>query len=1250
MMNDRNKNAMTNETSSILSDSAPAGGVKGRGRPRKDPDHPRPLASSTPKPDTQVQVLSPGDDAAKQSEIPALMSFPPPPIVSIDSVGSSAQVEDPLITKHVSRSTGLTVITVSSLSSGHQITAEDRVLMMKILPNVVVLNIAGRNDALLIGVDARPDQVMEMIPRLEQDHKNWSFCLEDVSHDDPFSYFSSWKIIPKVDKQGVYSLIVYLRVKGRSKGSEAEEKRNLVNMIKEFNLLKVIHGECETMIQVGHVLEFVAYSDCIRKMFTIERKHTWQVKPLTPAEVKTDDTAGLHRYFWIKVDHPEMKKLSVGHKQYSLNQHLKSVGNIIQLEHQLFGVEDHYLAVFDDQEKLELDKLGPQFMCLEVSPMSLPDSLIPTYGVDNFGFYTVSGIFPPDLSNEIRDKFASDMKIAGAVGFRTGSSDDEFSLHFVNSSSLEKISKLSQYNSFNLKINSSMIKKPKLEKKIKKLVPAILKIKEAQTKASDELKPAKKVTIVEEDCKTKESEQIYSLNKVSGTPMKISHATVPASSVEKHDVNEVKMVKTKPIAKVQEVIPTAPELIKTDHNDYLKKEVVKPTPKINIATKQADVSKDSVTDNTTKINLGELMKVNWLHGNKGTAGFSRSFARFLLASGDVEVGHDEVNGDVQFRFKERKSFVKQLKWHSRNETNTLDKLTALSSPRFAFVGAKYESFKNVFGLAIPKKKLKDQAAVEKHLAGLSGYKVEDRASVFIIWFQSSLDYFRVFLDKKLNVGFNFCIVNYEELGQEKISNTINTKTEEKKPEEVVTTETESTVTGGSKSPATGLKLTEKQVFDFVWKNPNTEKFIRDNQVISRQLTEFIKRFSFNNIENGDDGLVFNFASKKDYDLALNDYCKEAIGNEEMLNNLARKFTLIPSRGSYGIFCAKRLRQDDLNKLGTCHIFNSSFWFSSKMDMIRVLTDPVLNQMYPLYIDCRNIFILRQTRFEDPLYKQQQMAQSSYSMMPLRRRFSDYPATGPMYQGPRSSYTRGSRSVLHKFFPRQDHFNDPGYTPYQGKFRYNFTVGKFGVFPSSRMIRNGYKMYKVPSKGPRDFENLELFLEDKDHFRNKNVEEAADEVKNLLTGADEGQGTLREMKMKRVELFLREKLGVENLQFGPGSQGPNIFVNLIEGGLDHGRLEEVADTAHDTLTPDLLGLYTIILPFTDNQNLDQLITQLQEDISWFETPVSVLPVTNPVSGDLILEVKMKNEDVAIAAYRGLKTKYPTIDVDRTGKIQ
>jgi len=56
---------------------------------------------------------------------------------------------------------------------------------------------------------------------------------------------------------------------------------------------------------------------------------------------------------------------------------------------------------------------------LEIWPDTLPDLDTPTYGVDDWGFYSVSGSFPPNLDTDTRSRFAEDMKMIVTVGFRS---------------------------------------------------------------------------------------------------------------------------------------------------------------------------------------------------------------------------------------------------------------------------------------------------------------------------------------------------------------------------------------------------------------------------------------------------------------------------------------------------------------------------------------------------------------------------------------------------------------------------------------------------------------------------------------------------------------------------------------------------------------------------------------------------------------------------------------------------------------
>jgi hypothetical protein len=84
----------------------------------------------------------------------------------------------------------------------------------------------------------------------------------------------------------------------------------------------------------------------------------------------------------------------------------------------------------------------------------------------------------------------------------------------------------------------------------------------------------------------------------------------------------------------------------------------------------------------------------------------------------------------------------------------------------------------------------------------------------------------------------------------------------------------------------------------------------------------------------------------------------------------------------------------------------------------------------------------------------------------------------------------------------------------------------------------------------------------------------------------------------------------------------------------------------SLTPDLLGFYTLTLPVPQGSDLN-ILTSLQEDISWFDTPVSILCMED-ISGGALLEVRFRDQDMAVAVLQGLKHKYAGLEGDETGK--
>ena len=204
-----------------------------------------------------------------------------------------------------------------------------------------------------------------------------------------------------------------------------------------------------------------------------------------------------------------------------------------------------------------------------------------------------------------------------------------------------------------------------------------------------------------------------------------------------------------------------------------------------------------------------------------------------------------------------------------------------------------------------------------------------------------------------------------------------------------------------------------------------------------------------------------------------------------------------------------------------------------------------------------------------------------------------------------------------------------------------------------------KKLKVRNRGKR---SLDSNSEENNRKKSKSNNNAIDECITLDSDDEDNNDDC---------VILKDDTGVEELERQVRSCGQNIVLNLIENGQKN-VLEEVEDEEVDKLTPDLLGLYTITVPCTpeaivdpevaealnkdlpvttarpDNPN-HSLISSLEDDVSWFQPPISILPVTDPVTGQSVLEVKMKSEEVTLAAFHGLKHKYKGMSIDKTGKF-
>ena len=325
-----------------------------------------------------------------------------------------------------------------------------------------------------------PDQLRTKIARVKKELKTLVLSLADVSEEDPFSFLSGWSLLPRVDKTGLYQLVVK---------ADSRAKCALATLTNNFRVAKTLEGEEETILLVSHVLEFILFTECISTEFSVERGHSWQSKQSGTFQHKK--VGPVNRCFRVKVNDVQFRKLSPAVKQFNLNILLNQFGRVIQLEQNSFGVPNNFLVVFSGNHKLDISGVeagSGDPSLLELFPDTLPDHYIPNYGVDQHGFYSLVGKFPLGTSLGVRRKFKDSMEEIGAVGFREGESEDDFTLHFVTSRSIEQLSKFPQYSNFIIRIQSSLLRAPRPQKKVVNMIPSILKLKEIQNKASS-LKP-----------------------------------------------------------------------------------------------------------------------------------------------------------------------------------------------------------------------------------------------------------------------------------------------------------------------------------------------------------------------------------------------------------------------------------------------------------------------------------------------------------------------------------------------------------------------------------------------------------------------------------------------------------------------------------------------------------------------------------------------------------------------------------------
>lgn len=363
----------------------------------------------------------------------------------------------------VSPATGLVCLAVAS--PGHPISlATRRNLVRHFGSGLVILNTAGRGDKLELGLELEEGrELVEVLEVVGRELPGLSIRPMVTSARDPFSWVPRLASIPRVGGTGLYQVAVR-----RPPPSDQESPRKAELAVRKElaaitarldSVAKVVHGEGESLVQVGHMLQAVAFAATIGRSFPTKLQFVWQ--PLgAGVEVARAPGCGERHYLVTLAEGGE--EGGALQRQLFVHHQLGGLGRVVHLEQGLFGSSHHFLAVVEQGgEAEEAARVGEGLHLLEVEPGCLPDQFVPTHVVNELGFYVVAGAFPAGARPEAKDRFAREMQELGAVGFRRGEAEQSFSLQFVHSAGLGRACRSPAAARFALAIQSQARPPPK---------------------------------------------------------------------------------------------------------------------------------------------------------------------------------------------------------------------------------------------------------------------------------------------------------------------------------------------------------------------------------------------------------------------------------------------------------------------------------------------------------------------------------------------------------------------------------------------------------------------------------------------------------------------------------------------------------------------------------------------------------------------------------------------------------------------
>ena len=355
------------------------------------------------------------------------------------------------LTKYLSPGTGLLCLSAASSSSSPISLAARQSLKVHFGPSLVIVNTVGRGETLELGLVLERGKILENELRKANERFGPELALRATltTTRDPFSWVGNLASIPKVGGSGLYQLSVQ-RPPQPHRG-ETSTRKELEEVTKQLDgVMRVSHGEGESLVLVGHIVHALAYTNHIFRTFDTQLQHVWQ--PAELSKVKSNCVTG--EKWFITTTKKGSQDDGALYRQLHVHHELSKVGKVVHLEQGVFGASHTFLVMIELSEGL--GKLADNLLMMEVDPVSLPSFLSPRYMVDNLGLYVVDGSFPSPCGADLKKKFAKEMEILGAVGFRKLDSQQSFSLQFVNPGGLERASRSSMASAFSLVVKSEL--------------------------------------------------------------------------------------------------------------------------------------------------------------------------------------------------------------------------------------------------------------------------------------------------------------------------------------------------------------------------------------------------------------------------------------------------------------------------------------------------------------------------------------------------------------------------------------------------------------------------------------------------------------------------------------------------------------------------------------------------------------------------------------------------------------------------